>query len=139
MSTRFPTRALPFVLPLMLASLLAACSKADADPRNEPPTVRIATAGIATSGGGSYSGIISSRVQSDLGFRVAGKVVARLVDAGQTVRRGQPLMRIDATDYALASRTQAGSVAAARATAIQTAADERRYRDLVGRRIGVRL
>jgi RND family efflux transporter MFP subunit len=115
-----------------LSLLLVACGHAEADPRTEPPLVRVATAGTAQEGGGSYSGVIASRVQSDLGFRIAGKVVARLVDTGQAVRRGQPLMRIDATDYMLASRTRAGSVAAARATAIRTAADEKRYRDLVG-------
>lgn len=112
--------------------LLAACGHAEADPRTEPPLVRVAIAGAVREDGGSYSGVIASRVQSDLGFRVAGKVVARLVDTGQVVRRGQPLMRIDATDYELALRTQTGSVAAARASALQTAADEKRYRDLVG-------
>jgi pyruvate/2-oxoglutarate dehydrogenase complex dihydrolipoamide acyltransferase (E2) component len=35
-----------------------------------------------------------------------GKIVERLVDTGQTVRRGQPLMRIDAADYALAQAAQ---------------------------------
>jgi RND family efflux transporter MFP subunit len=70
-------------------------------------------------------------VQSDLAFRVGGKVVARLVDAGQAVRRGQALMRIDSTDYALATQATAGAVAAARARAVQTGADEARYRDLV--------
>jgi RND family efflux transporter MFP subunit len=40
-------------------------------------------------------------------------------------------MRIDATDYALATQAAAGTVAAARARAIQTGNDERRYRDLV--------
>ena len=44
------------------------------------------------------------RVQSNLGFRVPGKVVERLVDTGQTVHAGQPLMRIDRTDLALPSR-----------------------------------
>jgi RND family efflux transporter MFP subunit len=116
-----------------LLPALAACNGAEADPRTQPPLVRVAVAGTdGGSAGDSYSGIVSSRVQSDLGFRVAGKVVARLVDTGQQVRRGQPLMRIDSTDYLLASTTQAGAVAAARATAIQTGADEKRFRDLVG-------
>ena len=70
-------------------------------------------------------------MQSDLAFRVSGKVVARLVDAGQVVHRGQPLMRIDPTDYALAAQASAGTVAAIRARAAQTSADEARYRDLV--------
>lgn len=130
-SLSFLTRAAPSVLVLSPMLLLAACGHAEADPRTQPPLVRTATAGAAHADGESFTGVISSRVQSDLGFRVAGKVVARLVDTGQVVRRGQPLMRIDATDYVLASRQSQGAVAAARATAIQTAADEKRYRDLV--------
>ena len=46
----------------------------------------------------SFTGVVAARVQSDLGFRVPGKVLERLVDTGQGVKRGQPLMRIDPTD-----------------------------------------
>jgi RND family efflux transporter MFP subunit len=70
-------------------------------------------------------------VQSDLGFRVPGKVLERLVDAGQTVKRGQPLMRIDPTDLRLATRAHDEAVVAATARARQTAEDEARYRGLV--------
>jgi RND family efflux transporter MFP subunit len=115
-------------LALLLGGLtlpLAACGGPPAaDPRALPPVVRVATAGQAANGERRFTGVVSARVQSDLGFRVPGKVIERLVDAGQTVRRGQPLMRIDRTDYALA-------LEAIRARALQTAADERRYRDLV--------
>jgi RND family efflux transporter MFP subunit len=110
-----------------LASPLAACGAKGAatDPRTLAPIVRVAVAGHAEAAEQRFTGVVSARVQSDLGFRVSGKVIERLVDAGQTVRRGQPLMRIDRTDYDLA-------LEAVRARALQTAADERRYRDLVG-------
>jgi RND family efflux transporter MFP subunit len=113
------------------ASLLAGCGRSEADPRTQPPLVRIATAEEAEETSREFTGIVGARVQSDLAFRVGGKVVARLVDAGQVVRRGQPLMRIDPTDYALAAQASAGNVAAIRARAAQTGADEARYRDLV--------
>jgi len=114
----------------IMAGLLAACGQADADPRTAPPLVQVAAVGAGTSAENEFTGVVGARVQSDLGFRVAGKVVARLVDAGQVVRRGQPLMRIDGTDYGLAAQAAAGTVAAARARAVQTSADERRYSDL---------
>ncbi|PHY17589.1 efflux RND transporter periplasmic adaptor subunit [Caulobacter sp. BP25] len=115
-----------------LAPLAACGGKAGADdPRTTPPIVRVTTAGAAAQGERRFSGVVTARVQSDLGFRVGGKVVERLVDAGQTVRRGQPLMRIDATDYALAVSAQNQQVEAARARALQTASDERRLRGLV--------
>lgn len=125
----------PLALALLLGGLapLAACGgKTGADdPRTAPPIVRVAAAGPAVEGEGRFTGVVTARVQSDLGFRVGGKVSERLVDAGQTVRRGQPLMRIDATDYALAVSAQNELVAAARAKALQTASDEQRLRGLV--------
>lgn len=126
------SRTLAAVLLLGGLMPLAACGKSGAeDPRTLPPVVRVAVANPATDSERRFSGVVTARVQSDLGFRVAGKVVARLVDAGQTVRRGQPLMRIDATDYALAVSAQTELVEAARARAVQTASDEKRYRGLV--------
>jgi RND family efflux transporter MFP subunit len=58
-------------------------------------------------------------------------VVERLVDTGQTVVRGQPLMRMDANDLLLQERAQQEAVTAARARAKNTADDEARYRTLV--------
>jgi RND family efflux transporter MFP subunit len=121
----------PILLLGALALTLSACSKAPADPRVGAQLVRVATVGATGQAEREFTGIVSARVQSDLGFRVPGKIVARLVDTGQMVHRGQPLMRIDRTDLALATVAQAGTVEAARAKALQTAADEKRYRDLV--------
>jgi multidrug efflux pump subunit AcrA (membrane-fusion protein) len=92
------------------ALLLTACgAKAAPDARLLPPLVRIATVGSARLPEDSSTGIVSARVQSDLGFRVPGKIVERLVDTGQRVKRNQPLMRIDRTDYALAVAAQAAA------------------------------
>jgi len=115
----------------IIAGVLAGCGRSDADPRIDPPLVQVATAGTAEGADREFTGVVGARVQSDLGFRVAGKVVARFVDAGQVVRRGQPLMRIDPTDYTLAAQAAAGTVAAARARTVQTKADETRYRSLL--------
>lgn len=116
---------------LMLSLPLAACHQQETDPRTEPPLVRVLAAWPQDADGREFTGVIAARVQSDLGFRVGGKVVERLVDAGQTVHKGQPLMRIDRTDLALNTQSTLETVAAARARAVQTAADERRMRDLV--------
>lgn len=120
-----------FISALPLA--LAACGdKAIYDPRTEAPLVRAAIVQGTTTASRSFTGTVAARVQSDLGFRVAGKVLERLVDVGQTVKRGQPLMRIDPVDLKLAAQAQQEAVAAARARAQQTAEDEARYRDLRG-------
>lgn len=119
-------------LPALLLIPLAGCQRAESDPRTTPPLVRVATPTAANAATREFTGIVAARVQSDLGFRVGGKVTERLVTAGQVVRRGQKLMRIDGTDLALATRASLGTVEAARARALQTAADEKRFRDLVG-------
>jgi len=118
---------------LICALVLAACGeKPPTDPRTEAPLVRAATVQQATATSRAFSGVVAARVQSDLGFRVSGKVMERLVDAGQTVKRGQLLMRIDPVDLKLAARAQQDAVTAARARALQSAEDEARYRDLRG-------
>ena len=117
----------------LLSFVLAACSDATSsiDPRTQSPLVRVETVATSVEAERSFTGIVAARVQSDLGFRVPGKILERLVDAGQTVERGQPLMRIDPADLRLATRAREEAVAAARARARQTAEDEVRYRDLV--------
>src|SRR5213083_667380 len=102
------------------------------DPRQEAQFVRVVTPSRVTGSERAFTGIIGARVQSNLGFRVAGKIVERLVDIGQQVKAGQPLMRIDETDLRLALTAKRNAVAAARAVFVQTSADERRYADLVG-------
>jgi len=117
----------------LLPVALAACSDATSsiDPRTQAPLVRVAPVASGTQAEPSFSGVVAARVQSDLGFRVPGKILERLVDAGQTVKRGQALLRIDPTDLKLATHARDEAVAAATARARQTAEDESRYRDLV--------
>src|SRR3989454_4147663 len=118
------------LLPFVLAACRDAASSLSA-PRPQPPLVRIEPVERSVQSERSLTGIVAARVQSDLGFRVPGKVLERLVDAGQTVKRGQALMRIDPADLRLAMRAHEEAVVAARARARQTADDEARYRDLV--------
>ena len=116
----------------LLPIVLAACGdKPAADARTAAPLVETVLVQGAPATARSFTGVVGARVQSDLGFRVPGKVVQRLVDVGQAVHRGQPLMRIDPVDLGLQARAQAGAVTAARARARQAADDEARYRDLV--------
>lgn len=101
------------------------------DPRQEAPLVRVATAAPVKGVERGFTGLIEARVQSNLGFRVPGKIVERLVDVGQQVKAGQPLMRIDDTDLRLALTAKRNAVAAARAVVVQASADEKRYAALV--------
>lgn len=112
---------------------LTACGEQQpSDPRTQVPLVRTVTVNDAEVESRSFTGVVAARIESDLGFRVSGKVLQRLVDAGQTVKRGQLLMRIDPVDLTLAAHAQQESVVAAKARAKQTAEDEARYRNLRG-------
>ncbi|HXZ46252.1 MAG TPA: efflux RND transporter periplasmic adaptor subunit, partial [Pseudolabrys sp.] len=52
-------------------------ASAVSDPRLEPPVVRLVTAAPVSGSERGFTGIIGARVQSNLGFRVAGKIVER--------------------------------------------------------------
>lgn len=130
MTTARIVPCLTMLAPLVLG--LSGCkTQQQSDARTLPQLVRVMTIGSASENGHTYTGVVTARVQSDLGFRVAGKVTKRLVDVGQRVHTGQPLMRIDVTDFAYVITTQTQNVAAARAKAEQATADEARYRGLV--------
>jgi RND family efflux transporter MFP subunit len=117
----------------VFATLAIPAQKASAarDPRQDPPMVSLVTAARVSGSERGFTGTIGARVESNLGFRVGGKIVERLVNVGEQVKAGQPLMRIDETDLRLALTAKRNAVAAARATVVQTDADERRYANLV--------
>ncbi len=78
----------------------------------------------------SYTGTIRPRFETDQGFRVAGKIVARKVDVGARVTAGQVLAELDPTDLKLALETQEAELMAARSAREQAVASEGRYKTL---------
>jgi len=122
------------VLAGWLAAMLmvGGCSKpAMKDARLDPPKVEVFKAKGAGSSSRTFTGIVQARVQSDLGFRVAGKVLERCVNVGQRVQKDQILMRLDPEDLRLSAAAQQANVEAARAKYTQTSADEKRAAMLV--------
>src|SRR6185436_5850699 len=101
------------------------------DPRLLLPRVVVFKVQAAGSNNRTFTGIVEARVQSDLGFRVAGKILERSVNMGQRVQRGQILMRLDSVDLKLSLAAQQANVEAARAKYIQARADEARFAVLV--------
>ncbi|HMK90472.1 MAG TPA: efflux RND transporter periplasmic adaptor subunit [Methylocystis sp.] len=73
---------------------------------------------------------IRPRVESDLGFRVSGKVLKRLVEVGQRVRAGDVLALLDDTDFKLQKEQADAELAAANASLAQSGADEKRAETL---------
>jgi len=96
-----------------------------------PRLVRTFTVISARGSVAEFTGVIHARAESDLGFRVPGKIIEKLVKDGDHVKRGQALMRLDPTDLQLASTAAREAVAAARAQNKRALADELRLRKLV--------
>src|ERR1044072_7413181 len=78
----------------------------------------------------SFVGTIKPRIESDMGFRVPGKVAKRLVEVGQTVDVGQPLAVLDEIDLKLQAEQAQAENTAATGVLAQAAASEQRARDL---------
>src|ERR1700761_6693947 len=78
----------------------------------------------------SFVGTIKPRIETDMGFRVPGKVAKRLVEVGQTVDLGQPLATLDEVDLKLQAEQAEAEFRAATGVLAQAAAAEQRARDL---------
>ena len=73
------------------------------------------------------AGTVVPRIETTLGFRVAGKVISREVDVGATVKPGQLIARIDPADYQLAVDNARAALASAEADYARAKADLDRY------------
>src|SRR5450631_3755622 len=78
----------------------------------------------------SFVGIIRPRIETDMGFRVPGKVAKRLVEVGQAVDVGQPLATLDEVDLKLQAEQAEAEFRAATGVLAQAAASEQRAKDL---------
>jgi RND family efflux transporter MFP subunit len=78
----------------------------------------------------SFVGTIKPRIETDMGFRVPGKVAKRLVEVGQTVDVGQPLATLDEVDLKLQAEQAQAEFSAATGVLAQAAASETRAKDL---------
>ena len=115
---------------LALLVLLSACSKPP--PAEEPVrAVKLLTVGESAYGSGfEYAADVRPRVESRLGFRVAGKIVRRAVELGQRVQAGQLLAQVDATDYQLATDAARAQVSSATTQRDLAAADLKHFQGL---------
>ena len=110
--------------------LVSACSR-PAPPEEPVRSVKVITVGLgAFESGQEYAGEVRARVESRLGFRVAGKITKRTVEVGQRVKAGQLLAQLDPRDYQLAADAGRAQVVSATTQRDLAAADLTRYRAL---------
>jgi RND family efflux transporter MFP subunit len=122
---------LPKILvPLALLAVLAGC-QAQTAPRQEARPVQVQRVTFANQNASrDFPGVVRARYETDLGFRVAGKIVARQVNVGDRVRAGDVVARLDAEDLKLQVQSAQAELAAATSNLAQTTADEGRYATL---------
>ena len=76
-------------------------------------------------------GEVKPRYESDLSFRVAGKVLVRRVDVGASVRKGETLAALDTQDFQNRLRSAEAEVASAEAEVVETQGNEARKAKLL--------
>lgn len=125
------TNALP-VIGLMVSTLaLGACSKEQAQEGDKGRPVLVSTVHYeAQSPERSFVGTIRPRIETDMGFRVPGKVAKRLVEVGQMVDVGQPLATLDEVDLKLQAEQAEAELSAAKGVVSQATAAEGRSKEL---------
>jgi RND family efflux transporter MFP subunit len=115
----------------VLAVALAGCNDKVAEKPTESRPVLVATVKYeAQSPERSFVGTIKPRIETDMGFRVPGKVAKRLVEVGETVNVGQPLATLDEVDLKLQAEQAEAEFRAATGVLAQAAAAEQRAKDL---------
>lgn len=115
---------------LLAASLLAGCSKSEVAGTALRPALSYKISANSGIDADVYPGEIRARHEADHAFRIGGKMVARLVDQGSVVRRGQPLAKLDPQDSKLAADASTANVTAAETEATFADAEYKRFKDL---------
>src|SRR5579863_10464216 len=114
-----------------MAVVLTGCNDKVAEKPAESRPVLIATVHYEQeSPERSFVGTIKPRIETDMGFRVPGKVARRLVEVGQTVDVGRPLATLDEVDLKLQAEQAEAEFSAATGVLAQAGAAEQRAKDL---------
>ena len=130
MASNVPSHLLILATAFAGAAALAGCKAEVTSPvEARPQTVETVTVtfepAVQT---WSYVGTVKPRYQSDLGFRVAGKITARLVEVGGVVKKGDVIARLDPIDFDLTLAAQEAEAAAARTNRDEAIAALERFR-----------
>ena len=117
---------------IALLPLLAACADhaASATAKAERPVQVQRVAFENKNATRDFVGVVRARYETDLGFRVAGKIVSRVVNVGDTVHVGDVVARLDPQDLKLQVESAEAEFAAATSSLHQAASDLERYTTL---------
>jgi len=117
-----------FALTMVFAGILSACN-APQQVRQAPPARPVLVASVhyePRERAEALPGIVKARIESELSFRVGGRIDRRLVDSGAFVHKGEALAVLDETDLGLQRDQADAELASARAALGQAEAEEKR-------------
>jgi len=122
----------------MLAAslLLLACSKQEPAPEPVRPVLFMEVKAEDQETLGRFAGTLQARYESNLGFRVSGRIARRAVDVGAEVQKGALLAVLDPTDQQNQLRAAQGDLARVQAQFINAQANARRQLELFNRGVG---
>ncbi|MEI8361814.1 MAG: efflux RND transporter periplasmic adaptor subunit [Betaproteobacteria bacterium] len=121
-------------LGLIIFFLLTACDKPLPPLAPPRPALVMVVGATAISNAMVLVGEVRPRYESSQSFRIDGKVIARNVDVGALVKKGQVIARLDATDAHLSASAASADVRAAVATYELTASEVERQRQLFAKK-----
>lgn len=122
---------------LVLAGvMLVACSEKEPPPEPVRPVLSIKVEALAEENLGRFAGNIQARYESNVGFRVPGRIASRSVDVGAEVEKGALLATLDPTDQQNQLRSAEGDLASVQAQFINAQANARRQQALFDRGVG---
>jgi RND family efflux transporter MFP subunit len=130
----FSQRVLKAIILVALLPVIAACTEAAPSPRNPERPVQVQR--VAFQSGDTsreFVGVVRARYETDLGFRVAGKITARIANVGDRIHTGNLIARLDPQDLKLQVASAEAELAAATSSLAQSASDEQRYGQLKSR------
>lgn len=130
---RAPIPANPFAA-LAFALVIAGCQGQAAPVAQVERPVQVQRVAFAREQSSrDFVGVVRARYETDLGFRVAGKIVTRLINVGDRVQADDVVARLDPRDFKLQVESAEAELAAATSSLAQAAADEERYATLKSR------
>jgi RND family efflux transporter MFP subunit len=125
------TKLASLALPLLLAACGEQATSATSKPERPVEVQQVAYR--AEDAGREFVGVVRARYETDLAFRIAGKITARIVNVGDRVRAGDVVARLDPQDPQLQVESARAELYAATSNLAQTASDELRYASLKSR------
>ena len=127
------------IIALMAGALLSACQRESEAPPTEVRPVRTVTVVKREAGETvTYTGRIQAQTETRLAFRLAGRLVERPVNVGDSVKAGQLVARIESQDEQNALRSAQANLVAAQARAAQAASNFDRQQSLLAARAASR-